>query len=139
MSCTFCWDDFGESNTCYYRTNNNPDWTISKWCIICVNGYIATQHQAWIENVKNATCPKELQRLIDIGPPIWINDKSTFPVSDGDHIREFKHGDTVISARLHGAVEGEARDRLWDEMRAVMYTKAQEMNKKNGGGVSSLD
>jgi hypothetical protein len=93
---------------------------------------IDTQYQAWIESVKNATCPKELQRLIDQGPPIWLYDTIAFPVQPEDHVVEIGYDNPMISisAKLVGAVEGDAREQVWQEMRAVMYQKAQEMNKK---------
>ena len=129
MSCTFCWDDL-DSNLCYYKTSGGGEWKPSGWCVDCILLMIRSQMQGWIEGVKNATCPKELQRLIDMGPPIWLYDRQTYPVGEEEHVEEFKHGETVFSAKLSGAVEGVEREKLWDEMRAVMYIKAQEMNKK---------
>lgn len=131
MSCSFCWDDLSDDNMCSYRTFLKKEWLPSAWCVTCVKAYLGTQHQAWIDGVRNATCPKELQRLIDVGPPIWLHDAKTFVVPEGDHLYEFNHNNETFSARLVNAVEGADREKLWNEMRAVMYVKAQEMNKKN--------
>jgi hypothetical protein len=131
MSCTFCMDDLTADNMCQYRTNTNPEWKASRWCVDCVKIYLGSQHQVWIDGVRNATCPKELQRLIDAGPPIWLHDTLTFPVGEGEHVLEFKQKEETFSARLLGACEGTEREQLWDEMREVMYIKAQAMAKKS--------
>jgi hypothetical protein len=131
--CNICYDDFTLESRCMYKTRLNTEWVPFNWCIDCVRHMINTQYQAWIESVKNATCPKALQRLIDQGPPIWLYDATTFPVQPDDYVIEIGYNNPVvsISAKLTGAVEGDAREHVWNEMKAIMYQKAQEINKNN--------
>jgi len=131
--CKICYDSFTPALQCMYKTRLNNKWEPFNWCIECVRHMINTQYQAWIESVKNETCPGALQRLIDQGPPVWLYNATTFPVQLDDHVIEIGYDNPMISisAKLVGAVEGDAREQVWQEMRAVMYQKAQEMNKNN--------
>ncbi|KAF1795461.1 hypothetical protein GQ600_18590 [Phytophthora cactorum] len=65
----------------------------------------------------------ELRRLVAKGPPIWLEDKHALPVLEGDtHIIKvwFAKDNEERSAKLDGAVEGEARESLWKELRQLM-------------------
>ena len=64
---------------------------------------------------------------MESGPPVWISDKHAMPLpaeSKATHVCAlwFMNGNRTESAKLDGALEGEARQKLWDDMKNFMST-----------------
>jgi hypothetical protein len=151
--CSFCWDDivfsaerekakqFGTpedelpGEQCWWRSMNSHEWTPSKYCFACVTRVRNDNFNSYIESIKTATCPKQLRRLIEDGPPIYVSDPTTFPVTPGDHVHEFKRvfpdgTEEIVTARLVGSVIGEEREQLWRELQGVAYEVGKKLIQK---------
>jgi hypothetical protein len=96
-----------------------------------VEELLQTQFHNYIERVKKSDCQAELKRLLESGPPIYISDPHGLPIQEdaGDtHIVTlwFASDNTERSAKLHGAVEGEERDKLWNELKEFIVVEGKE-------------
>jgi len=90
---------------------------------------LKTQFHSYIERVKKSDCQAELKRLLSTGPPVYISDPHGLPIQDNDtHIVAlwFASDDTERSAKLHGAVEGGERDKLWNELKEFIVVEGKE-------------
>lgn len=87
------------------------------------------QFQQFVERVKTTDCQAELRRLLSKGPPIYIEDKHALPLEDGDtHVINLWYANDQLerSAKLDGAVEGEERQKLWDELNEFIIVEGKE-------------
>jgi hypothetical protein len=92
---------------------------------------LAEQFHQYVERVKKTDCQAELKRLLAKGPPIYIEDKHALPLDDsiGDtHVVQlwFARDNQEVSAKLMGAVEGEERQVLWDELKQFVIVEGKE-------------
>ena len=70
-----------------------------------------------------------MRRLLDAGPPIYVSDKHAMPVPEGDtHIIKlwYASDSQERSAVLEGALQGAARDELWDELKEFIIVEGTE-------------
>lgn len=87
------------------------------------------QFPKFVERVKTTDCQAELRRLLASGPPVYVSDKHGLPLDDGDtHIVQvwFASTNEERSAILDGALQGEARDALWQELREFVIVEGKE-------------
>ena len=94
-----------------------------------VEKLLQEQFESFVERVKKTDCQAELRRLLAKGPPIYVEDKHSLPVDDGDtHIIKlwYESDNTERSAKLKGAVEGEERDKLWEELKEFLIEEGKE-------------
>lgn len=110
--CCICYDD-----VCLYKHSGSNIWHDSAYCWACIKHMLDSRFQDYIDTVEESRCKKTVNAAIEAGPPIWIEDKG-LPVPDGEHVAEIQtpEGD-VHSAVYTGAVQGEARYQLWEELR----------------------
>ncbi|KUF94540.1 RAC-beta serine/threonine-protein kinase A [Phytophthora nicotianae] len=112
-----------DGNYCEFQTSPSGLWHPALFCVDVVEQLLSTQFHTYMKKVQEADCKAELRRLVAKGPPIWLEDKHALPVPEGDtHITKvwFAKDDEERSAKLDGAVEGEAREALWKELRQLM-------------------
>ena len=97
-----------------------------------------TQFDNFIERVKTTDCQAELRRLLSKGPPIYVSEPNGMPLPDGEeHICKLWFHDEPTeekSAKLKNAVEGEERQRLWDELKQFIITEGKEAGDDDDGG-----
>lgn len=95
------------------------------------------QFNTFIKKVKTTDCQAELRRLLEKGPPIYIEDKHALPiVEEGDtHICKlwFSSDNQERSAKLEGALEGEERDKLWEELKQFIIVEGKEPGDEGQG------
>ena len=97
-----------------------------------VEQLLNSQFHSFVERVKTTDCQAELRRLLASGPPIYITDKHAMPVPDGDtHIVKWWYASDSassqeMSATLDGAVEGEERQKLCDELKEFIIEEGKE-------------
>jgi hypothetical protein len=98
-----------------------------------VEKLMVEQFHDYITRVKETDCQAELRRLLAKGPPIWLTDEHALPLDDSDekensHVCNlwFATDNRVVSAKLHGAVEGQERDDLWNELRQFIIQEGKE-------------
>lgn len=79
--------------------------------------------------MKTTDCQAELRRLLDAGPPIYISDKHAMPIPEGDtHIVKlwYASDSQERTSILDGAVEGEEKQKLWDELKQFIIVEGKE-------------
>mmetsp|Transcript_39885 Transcript_39885/g.96231 ORF Transcript_39885/g.96231 Transcript_39885/m.96231 type:complete len:90 (+) Transcript_39885:399-668(+) len=79
--------------------------------------------------VKTTDCQAELRRLLASGPPIYISDKHAMPLPDGDtHIVKlwYSSDSQERPAVLEGALQGQDRKKLWDELNEFIIVEGGE-------------
>ena len=90
---------------------------------------IFTHRESFLTTVKKTDCQAELRRLLAAGPPIYISDKHAMPIPDGDtHIVKlwYSSDSQERSAVLEGALQGEERLQLWEELKKFIIVEGAE-------------
>ena len=97
---------------------------------------LKTQFHDFVKRVKTTDCQAELRRLLKTGPPIWISDKHGFPLPDnGDtHVCRlwFASDQQERTAMLEGALDGEERKALWEELKEFIIVEGKEPGDEDG-------
>ena len=94
-----------------------------------VEQLLQSQFHDFVGRVKKTDCQAELRRLLKDGPPIWLEDKHAMPLPEGDtHIVQvwFLSDNQERSAKLDGAVEGDERIVLWEELKQFLIEEGKE-------------
>ena len=108
-----------------------------------VQQLLETQFNAFVERVKTTDCQAELRRLLKAGPPIYVSDAHGMPmVQEGDtHVCNlwYASDNTERSAKLVNAVEGEERQKLWDELKQFIIVEGTEPGDKEEDGEGTSD
>ncbi|CAH0478413.1 unnamed protein product [Peronospora belbahrii] len=131
LECMATMDDITEEdgNYCEFQTSPSGSWHAALFCSDVVEQLLATQFHTFMKKVEETDCKAELRRLVAKGPPIWLEDKHALPLPKGDtHISHvwFARNDEERSAKLEGAVEGEARDVLWKELQQLLTAMEED-------------
>lgn len=90
---------------------------------------LSTQFHDFVHRVKTTDCQAELRRLLAAGPPIYLSDQHGFPLEAGDtHVVKlwYAASNTERSAQLDGAVVGEEREALWNELKEFIIVEGKE-------------
>ena len=90
---------------------------------------MADQFHQFVERVKTTDCQAELRRLLAAGPPVYVSDPNGFPLPEGDtHVIQlwYASDNRERSAKLEGAVDGEEREALWNQLRAFLIVEGKE-------------
>ena len=126
--CLVCYEDVTPDNYCEYRVAPDRPWQPSKYCWECLERLMDSKFEAYVSGVANSTCEAEMRRYLTKGPPIYVEDNAGLPVGEGEHVDEIwvSSDDSVRSGKVKGALEGEARQKLWDEQKAFMEVKKEE-------------
>jgi hypothetical protein len=112
-----------------YQSFPSLQWKPCLYERIIVEKLLAEQFQDFIERVKKTDCQAELRRLLAKGPPVYLEDGHALPLEEGDtHVSRlwFASDGQERSAKLHGAVEGEDRDKLWTELKGFLIEEGKE-------------
>ena len=122
MECLATMDDITleDGNYCEYLTMPSNTWHPSAYCGEVVQRLILTQFGEYVKGVRQSDCEADLKRRLAAGPPVWLADKHALPLPDGDtHIeRVWMSSDRKeYTAKLAGCVEGDEREKLWEELR----------------------
>ena len=71
-------------------------------------------------------CAAAVKRLVTKGPPVYLSDtnqRDATPLVDGEtHVESFWYmsSNRIVSGKLQGALEGKARDSLWDSQKETL-------------------
>jgi len=87
------------------------------------------QFEQYVERVKTTNCQAELRRLLASGPPIYISDKHGLALDESEEyvIKLWYACDgNERSAKLKGALEGEERMKLWEELKSFIIVEGKE-------------
>jgi hypothetical protein len=106
------------------------EWHPAKYEESVILKLLEDQFPTFVRKVKTTDCQAELRRLLEKGPPIYISDKHALPLPDnGDtHVCKlwFSSDDQERPAMLEGALEGEERKKLWDELKEFIIEEGKE-------------
>ena len=124
------WQCHHVSQKVEYQTYPSMQWHPAKYEESVIVRLLEDQFHTFVKKVKTTDCQAELRRLLATGPPVYINDKHALPLPDnGDtHICQlwFSSDNAERSAKLDGALEGEERQQLWDELKKFIIEEGQE-------------
>ncbi|CDJ67665.1 hypothetical protein, conserved [Eimeria necatrix] len=120
--CLVCYEDITEDNYCEYQAPGDSRWYPCFFCYPCVQQLQQTQFQRYCDGVSRSTCAKEQRALLTRGPPVNLWDAHAFPVADKSEIEQLwvAKDRRTASAKLDGSLTGEAREKLWSELRAFL-------------------
>ena len=116
-------------STVEYQTAPSMKWSPAMYEQSVIVQLVETKFHYFVERVKTTDCQAELRRLLAAGPPIWIEDKHAMPLPEGDtHIVKlwYQSDGQERTAKLDGAVEGEERQALWDELKEFIIVEGKE-------------
>lgn len=154
LECLVTMEDINNENYVEYQSYPSLQWRAAKMEQGAIEELLRTQFHTYIERVKKTDCQAELKRLLTSGPPIYISDAHGLPLaladkegsqqtpssndtpttvtipatSEDTHIVQlwFASSNEERSAKLDGALEGEKRDLLWDELRQFVVLEGKE-------------
>jgi hypothetical protein len=117
-------------STVEYQTAPSMKWSPAMYEQSVIVQLVETQFHYFVERVKTTDCQAELRRLLAAGPPIWVQDKHAMPlIEKGDtHIVKlwYQSDNQERTAKLDGAVDGEERQALWDELKEFIIVEGKE-------------
>ncbi|CAM9090094.1 unnamed protein product [Chrysoparadoxa australica] len=128
MTCSCCWEDVDMDLYVEYTAEEGGDWLPSQFCLTCVESLLNSQWKMYVEGLAKATCKAEQKRLLDRGPPINLRDKTALPCPDDGEVHELWYGKDgqSHSAKLLGSLQGDERQRWWDEKLAFKFDEPDE-------------
>jgi hypothetical protein len=118
-----------DGNYVEYQCYPSLEWKPALMERSVVEQLLQTQFQQYLDRVKQTDCQAELKRLLATGPPIYVSDAHGLPLPDDQsHVVKlwYASDNAERSAKLHGAVEGEERDKLWEELRQFVIVEGKE-------------
>lgn len=131
MVCLCSMEDITEEDENYVEYQSYPSltWKPAQFEMAVVQQMLDTQFEQYNERVKKTDCQAELRRLLATGPPIYISDKHGFPL-EGEDTRVtklwFASDGKERGAKLRGALEGEERIQLWNELKKFIIMEGKE-------------
>ncbi|KAL9182322.1 hypothetical protein ACHAXT_012974 [Thalassiosira profunda] len=131
MMCLVTMEDITEEDQNYVEFQSYPSmkWKPAQFELCAVQQILDTQFTQYIERVKTTDCQATLRRLLKTGPPVYISDKHGFPLEEGDtHVCKLWYAldGKERSAKLKGAVEGDERQTLWNELKEFIIEEGKE-------------
>lgn len=133
LECLVTMEDIDDSNYVEYQCFPSLQWKPSLMEQAVVEELLQTQFHRYIERVKTTDCQAELRRLLATGPPVYVSDPHGMPLEENGketdtHISKlwFSSDKTERSAKLHGALEGDERKALWQELQQFVIVEGKE-------------
>jgi hypothetical protein len=112
-----------------YQSYPSGKWKPALFEASIIDQLLNEQFNKYIERVKKTDCQAELKRLLAQGPPIFIEDKHALKLDDGDtHVVKlwFARDNKEVTAKLVGALEGDKRMALWEELKQFVVVEGKE-------------
>jgi len=112
-----------------YQCHPSMKWKPALFEQSVVEQLLQDQFTQFVDRVKKTDCQAELRRLLDKGPPIYIEDSHGLPLDEGDtHAVKLWYASDgqERSAKLVGAVDGEEREELWNELKQFIIVEGKE-------------
>jgi hypothetical protein len=128
-----------EGNYVEYQTAPSMRWQPCLFERDSVQMLLGSMFHSYMKRVKETDCQAELRRLLAAGPPVYVSDKNALTLPEGDtHVCKLWYASDPAeekSSKLAGAVEGEERERLWEELRGFLTEEkdAEEVEAEGKG------
>ncbi|CBK20653.2 uncharacterized protein [Blastocystis hominis] len=86
----------------------------------------------YLKNLLEADCRASQLRVLAEGPPIYVKESSIFPCPDGEHVEKLWYSSTQQekSSKVEGCLEGEEREKWWNEMKEILSLTEQEIKER---------
>ena len=131
LECLVTMEDIDDSNYVEYQCFPSLEWKPALMEQSVLEELLKTQFYSYIARVKKTDCQAELRRLLATGPPIFVSDPHGLPLAEGSddsHIVKlwFASDKTERSAKLDGALEGDERDALWQELKEFLIVEGND-------------
>jgi hypothetical protein len=149
FECLVTMEDITSANYVEYQCYPSLQWKPAKMEQAVIEELLRTQFRTYIERVKTTDCQAELKRLLAAGPPVHVSDPHGLPLNNDDndatnnaqggtgttedddddtHIEQlwFASDNRERSAKLEGAVEGEEREKLWQDLQQFIVVEGKE-------------
>ena len=129
LECLVTMEDITKDNYVEFQCAPSLKWKPAFMEESVIEELLRSQFHNYIERVKKSDCQAELRRLLESGPPIYIHDPHGLPLEDNDtHVSRlwYASSNAERTAKLDGAVEGEERDKLWEELRQFIVVEGKE-------------
>ena len=112
-----------------YQCYPSGTWKPCLYEQVIVEKLLAEQFHDFLARVKTTDCQAELRRLLAKGPPVYVEDAHAMPLDEADtHVVKlwYASDQQTRSAKLHGAVEGQEREQLWEELKQFLIEEGKE-------------
>ena len=122
LECLITFEDIDGENYCEYQTAPSMLWHPAKASFDAIEYLRTTQFQRYMDRVQSTDCAAEMSRLLTKGPPIYVDESNCLPLPYGEtHVFRFwrMRDNTDVSAVLQGALHGDERQALWDQLRSI--------------------
>jgi hypothetical protein len=125
--CLCCFGELDDTNYVEFRVSETAAWTPAKYCGDCIQTLLDSKFEAYMTGVAKSTCEAELRRYMVKGPPLYLEDPLGLPCAEGESAYELWYcsDNSVRSGKVKGALEGDERQKLWDEHKSFV-TKFRE-------------
>ncbi|KAK8795067.1 hypothetical protein WA588_003918 [Blastocystis sp. NMH] len=132
QECAVCMDDIDESNYVEYRNSNDTHWIPCIICQNCVEMFLHDMMPNYKKNLLEADCRASQLRVLAQGPPIYVKDDSVFQSPEGEHVESLWFSSTgkERSAKVDGCLEGEEREKWWNEMKEILSITEEELKER---------
>jgi hypothetical protein len=86
---------------------------------MCIGQLLSTQWNAYVSALAKTTCKAEQRRLLARGPPINLRDPKALPCAEEGEVQLlwYMAEGAEKSAKLEGSLEGEEREKFFDEQK----------------------
>mmetsp|Transcript_32150 Transcript_32150/g.58919 ORF Transcript_32150/g.58919 Transcript_32150/m.58919 type:complete len:160 (+) Transcript_32150:210-689(+) len=140
MCCLCTMEDITDEDENYVEYQSFPSmkWKPAQFELCVVQQLLDSQFEQYIDRVKKTDCQAELRRLLKTGPPIYVSDKHAFPLDDENndtHVCKLWYAldGKERSGKLKGALEGDERDALWEELKEFIIEEGKEEGDDDDG------
>lgn len=123
--CLSCYGDFSEVESFEYNDSPNSEWRKAPYCIECFNHIKSTQFKKYKKSVDTADCVAALRRCVQEGPPVNVRDKGFKCNNENGEVYQYKYNGNIHSAKLEDSIEGEERQKWWDDMKSALAQMEQ--------------
>ncbi|CAB9528806.1 expressed unknown protein [Seminavis robusta] len=138
LMCLVTMEDITKEDSNYVEFQGSPSmkWKAAMFEQSVVQQLLDSQFHDFVNRVKTTDCQAELRRLLGAGPPVFVSDKHGFPLEEGDtHVVNlwYASDNKERPAKLDGAVEGEERQKLWEELKQFIIVEGKEEGDDDNG------
>lgn len=130
--CSICFDEITKDNYVLYKDKEDTLWLKSNYCKSCIQYLISTQWERYVDSVDKANCAAELRRLLELGPPINLREKSFICNNERSEVYKLYYDSGEQSAKLNGSLTGvELDDWLKNQQETLLLIEKFESTNIN--------
>jgi hypothetical protein len=117
--CLFCCAELDESCYAEFMPPSLSKWKPAPYCSNCIQQFFIDQQWAkYLKSIAEADCAAALRRVLSKHPPLYVTDKGFATDESAEGVVGqfwFSNSNAVHSSKLKDALEGQERDRFFEE------------------------